>query len=215
MAAIDKTYLNTREQYEQVAEWCKDKLVWDNPKIYASEFINEYTEEDWKWLEEEKKNGKDHSIILWNTPTYFDVWLIRNCPIDFIQDRLKEQYDSEYDEIKNGTSEYDTFKRENWITPHINYREDWCCLGKNQRFEIEARTPDNWWFNYFQGQWYDTLELRPTNCCHVEFKGTPTKRKINRILSKWSLPKGTKLRIETWYRRGKHRFIDEIEFVTK
>lgn len=34
-----------------------------------------------------------------------DKWLIRNCPIDFIQKRLKEQYGNDYDDIKNGNCE--------------------------------------------------------------------------------------------------------------
>lgn len=31
-----------------------------------------------------------------------DKWLIQNCPIYFIQKRLKEQYGDDYDDIKNG-----------------------------------------------------------------------------------------------------------------
>lgn len=31
-------------------------------------------------------------IPVWNTSTELDVWLIRNCPLDFIQERLREQY---------------------------------------------------------------------------------------------------------------------------
>ena len=58
-----------------------------------------------------EKAYKNAEILLWNTPFYFDRWLIKNCPIQFIQDRLKYQYDDEYEQIKNGTSAYDTYKR--------------------------------------------------------------------------------------------------------
>src|SRR5574344_123724 len=75
-----------------------------------------------------EKAYKNAEIPLWNTPIYFDRWLINNCPIQFIQDRLKYQYDDEYEQIKNGTSAYDTYKRTG--------------LGKNFHYKV-IRKP-NW-----------------------------------------------------------------------
>lgn len=50
-----------------------------------------------------------------------DKWLIKNCPINFIQSRLKEQYKSDYDVIKNGNN-CKVYKRDR--------------LGKNIHFKI-------------------------------------------------------------------------------
>ena len=90
MAGIDKTYIKTYNQYKEVCDWCKDIVVTfnidNNIKFKPSEFINKYTEDDFNQLAE---NGE---LVLWNTPFYMDQWLIQNCPIDFIQKRLKEQY---------------------------------------------------------------------------------------------------------------------------
>lgn len=51
-------------------------------------------------------------LCVWNTPTYFDLWLIRNCPLDIIKERLEEQYGKDgCEEIRNRKSYYDTFQR--------------------------------------------------------------------------------------------------------
>lgn len=51
-------------------------------------------------------------LCIWNTPTYFDLWLIRNCPLDIIKERLEEQYGKDgCEEIRNHKSYYDTFQR--------------------------------------------------------------------------------------------------------
>lgn len=48
-----------------------------------------------------------------------DKWLIQNCPIDFIQKRLKEQYGDDYDDIINGN--FDTYER-NGLAQYIHFK---------------------------------------------------------------------------------------------
>jgi hypothetical protein len=51
-------------------------------------------------------------LCIWNTPVFFDLWLIRNCPLDIIKERLEEQYGKDScEEIRNHKSYYDTFQR--------------------------------------------------------------------------------------------------------
>ena len=145
MSYIDKTYIVDYQQFTEVRDWCKGKIVeTDNGlKYHAEDFLidKNMTEEyfnNWKkevienrmrnYGETYEKAYKNAEIPLWNTPFYFDRWLIKNCPIQFIQDRLKYQYDDEYEQIKNGTSAYDTYKRTG--------------LGKNFHYKV-IRKP-NW-----------------------------------------------------------------------
>ena len=124
MAGIDKTYITSYDDYKKVIDWCKGKSfkLSNGQVIYPSNFIYypDITKEEWdeneKMFKQEYPDGQ-YDKILWNTPIYFDIWLIRNCPFDFIQNRLKEQYgggwsktaftdhnESLYEQIKNGTN---------------------------------------------------------------------------------------------------------------
>ena len=118
MAGIDKTYIKTYNQYKEVHEWCKNIVVTfddtfvKNVSFKPFDFIYKYTEDDFNQLPE---NGE---LVLWNTPCYMDQWLIKNCPIDFIQKRLKEQYGDYYDDIKNDN--FDTYEH-NGLAQYIHF----------------------------------------------------------------------------------------------
>lgn len=92
MAGLDKTWV-TREQYKLVRRWAYEYgefiIPYINYKEKVSNYINEYDEIPEK-------------AMLWNTPGYFDVFLRHNCPFDFIQKRLKEQYGDSYDNLSYG-----------------------------------------------------------------------------------------------------------------
>ena len=92
MAGIDKTWV-TGEQYKLVRRWAYEYgefiIPYINYKEKVSNYINEYDEIPEK-------------AMLWNTPGYFDVFLRHNCPFDFIQKRLKEQYEDSYDNLSYG-----------------------------------------------------------------------------------------------------------------
>ena len=92
MAGMDKTWV-TGEQYKLVRRWAYEygefTIPYINYKEKVSNYINEYDEIPEK-------------AMLWNTPGYFDVFLRHNCPFDFIQKRLKEQYGDSYDNLSYG-----------------------------------------------------------------------------------------------------------------
>ena len=92
MAGIDKTWV-TGEQYKLVRRWAYEygefTIPYINFKEKVSNYINEYDEIPEK-------------AMLWNTPGYFDVFLRHNCPFDFIQKKLKEQYGDSYDSLSYG-----------------------------------------------------------------------------------------------------------------
>lgn len=86
MAAIDKIYVKTYEEYIQFKEWCekqpalKDKY---GKEVKISAYL--YTQ----WDKECWKEG-DHPVV--QAPYYVDAYIIRNCPLDFIQRELMINY---------------------------------------------------------------------------------------------------------------------------
>lgn len=181
------------------------KQEWDRMHAeriaYANEHYNtpEHIAEMRKWEGDSWTfNAEDYfDVVLWSTPTYADVFLIRNCPFDFIHERLKEQYgEEEYEQIKNGTSVFDTFQRNG--------------LGRNAhvKFSKNAIAPRDkkcwwwidiidwgWWYNEDDDMWYNHYELMPTTC-NVKDKihGALTKKNIVNMIRRWNLPKGIKVR---------------------
>jgi len=78
MAAIDKIY-GTQEQYDELFNWLKTN------KPYAIRYM--YMRDGWMLGEERPIANFSYKI---------DMWLKDNCPIQFVQDRLFEQYTSKF-----------------------------------------------------------------------------------------------------------------------
>lgn len=176
-------------------------------------------------------------IPVWNTSTELDVWLIRNCPLDFIQDRLKEQYgggwskqaftahndDSMYEQIKNRTSPYDTYQR-NGLGKNIKVNKDVFRIysGSTSKYhchcDAEVVFPDGTFGNYMidGDYWRHDDELKNSDCgsssSHAHIAGRPKFKTLYRRLQKWDLPKGTKVTFSFWasHKHLKHRFYDEF-----
>ena len=198
MAGIDKTYLDSYNDYLEIIKWCK--------KIgtVVDDYGNKFNPLDFVWeiKEEEFKPG----MILWNTPTWFDIYLIRYCNVDFIQERLREQYSEKFiKEVLNRTSKYDVYER-NGLGKQLRvnvlkkpnfkgYFNTWWW------FEIETeKGQDSWNYNEYTGEWVNEHEGKEwnTNVC-TKYHGKLTMRKIMRILRKWDLPAGLKISIRGSY----------------
>lgn len=182
MASIDKTYL-IWEDYLILKAWCKNTtLIYDNGEIGSPlDFLVEY---------EEPYEGENP---VWNTPVAFDRWLYENCPLSFIQDRLKQQYGDPcnvYDvpEYEKGTH-YRIIKK-----PQYNWRcKDWY---------IDIISDELFYYGFESRQLYHRYMLMPSEMCHVNSLGIVknlTKRKLNRIIKKLKLPIGTNVRISNRY----------------
>jgi len=81
MAAIDKIY-GTEEQYAELKLWLQ------NNKPSAIKYL--YMEGGWM-------NNEERPIS--NFPTRIDKWLLKNCSIKWVQERLREQYGLKRNEI--------------------------------------------------------------------------------------------------------------------
>lgn len=218
MAAIDKTYIKTYNQYKEVYDWCKDIVVTlnfnkKNISFKPSEFLNELKEDDFNNLSENRE------FVLWNTPWYMDKWLIRNCPIEFIQKRLKEQYGDDYDAIKNGTYKMyernglgkdihfsvikkpNNYNRFNFL---YSYRQNKIRQYKDNKMGLWNIIIDEdycyWFYNEQYDIWTNLNEGLPydSSMCTIKKKNLNIKS-IYRYLRKWNLPAGLRIRIENKY----------------
>jgi len=102
MAGIDKTYGNF-EQYKELRQFWLETYdeqvrifgdaIWLYPfsefpknSTITKEFVTTNTQDLDYFI-----NKTD--FCFWNTSNLFDYWLMKNCPLKFIQDRLKTQYE--------------------------------------------------------------------------------------------------------------------------
>ena len=225
MAGIDKTYVKSWTDYVKVRDWALSvgEVKDDFGNIFSPyDWMAEYEESEFKESIEAQKEryrnyykdpkhlqeakdflGEDWEpnpngegeLVLWNTPTFFDIWLIRNCPIDFIQGRLKQQY-GDYEEIKMRNSEFDSYVR-----PAASSHFKILPLGSFPRIRQKdhklylAVESNEWVYNDETKKWYHYLECREFNTSVMDIKGPITRRKFKRVIQKCGFPAGLKLRV--------------------
>lgn len=88
MAAIDKIYIKSFDTFTKFKEWCeaqppiKDKYGKED-KISNYLFYDWYDPKYWK---------EDDCHPVMNAPYYIDAYIIRNCPIEEVQEELMVNY---------------------------------------------------------------------------------------------------------------------------
>lgn len=135
MAAIDKTYVKSWEEWNSIMEWVRshDTEV-DSDHTKLSEYLPVYyeldddcilvddSERDFTKEEVEEMLQHTSEVAFWNTDWNVDYWLIHNCDLPIIVNRLHEQYgDDEFERIKS-LSETDWRKELDTIEAH--WREE-------------------------------------------------------------------------------------------
>ena len=226
MADIDKTYVSTWEDYKAAYNWASSvgTITDDFGNVFAPlDWMAEWEEAEFKECIENQKEryrnyyadpihvqeakdalGQDWEpdkegigeMVLWNTPTYFDVWLIRYCPLDFIQERLKQQYASSYLELKERRSEYDLYTRpaasSHFKISPAGYFLRGINRSRNFYIDIQEESGD-WMFDDEGEKWVNWKECRPWNTNTMTISGPITRRKFKRVIQKCGFPAGTKL----------------------
>lgn len=190
MACIDKTYTDSFSDYQKLVEWAKNnKFICPNGlEINILDSIYNRTEESFK-------NGE---MAVMNTSYTEDYFLIKYCPLEFVQNRMKEVYNKDYyDSIKNGTSEYDKFVYPE-IGTHFTIIRDKCMKHKDYlwkfhrhriKFDITVEYKDiSLWYNEELKRFLLPDELGdPTASWSSK---TYTIKALLRYIRKLKLPKG-------------------------
>ena len=87
MAGIDKTYTDSYQDYKEFKNWAKEQILtfFNGHQVCIGDWIYDYNQGDF--------NGEKLPIM--NTPTWLDIYLIQNCKIKFVLDRMKVVYSEE------------------------------------------------------------------------------------------------------------------------
>lgn len=195
MAGIDKTYTNSYSEYKELKNWCQDKVItfFDGSKEFAKEAIYNWDVEDF--------DGRELPIM--NTPTWFDIFLIQNCPVQFVIDRMKVVYSEEtFNELL--TTKFpapipEGYQRNRKVSIKRIEKSVWPIHDKPIRHRDGWQ--GKWWvqcddfdFNYNEyTKVWSSREMRYphyNSTAHIK-----TLRGVVRHLKKQYLPKGIKFRI--------------------
>lgn len=194
MSSVNEIYTDSYNNYKEFVSWAfKNRFTCPNGiKINISNGI-------FNWKKEDFKNGK--FLLVLPTRAVQDYFLIKYCPLQFVQDRMKQIYSEDYyNSIKNGTSKFDTFTKEGKYGTH-------CKVIKKP--DIITKYP--WGLT----NWYIT-----TDCVFITYNATYNKwlwkyelgdgisfacyrckslKSIIRHINKWKLPIGTKVKAYSKY----------------
>ena len=194
MAGIDKTYVSSFKEYNEIREWSKHTHVKylnglvDKEPLYNWLYYPHLTEEDFK-------DNKEY--VLWNTSQAIDIFLARNCPFKLVQDRLHEQYPHSYDNLL-------TYKY-----PKIEYSDKFKFYGDLRIFNVVNRLCDSWYLRVAEPDYmnWDISHLTHSFVRYDEHLPISSnvliihnlnKRSLKRKLKK--LPKGLTIEIiNLWY----------------
>ena len=158
MAGIDKTWCQSIAEFNEFKQWAinnKFKTPYGETIDFTYYMYNfDSTPEE---LMEELTNCK--SILVMNTSTVEDYYLIKYCNIPFVQSRMKSVYSEEnYESIKNGTSEFDTFDRDSVAGTRVKCiqeskfgKKDFLYKRKGKRFMVDSwiEADNEWqWMSY-------------------------------------------------------------------
>lgn len=181
MAGIDKTYVNTWEDYKQIREWAiNTDMIYPNG-INGGKMI--------KWFyypnlsEENFKDNKE--IALWNTSESVDMFLYKNCPFDLVQNRLKEQYGDVSYLDRESIDEHEVgnhFKLPDWYIKCSYYTVD---VIYNNTY---------WRYSEKYNIWVSPKEFGPYGGTCTIFMTSD--KALARKIRKWNLPKGAILNFE-------------------
>jgi hypothetical protein len=191
MAGIDKTYTDSYKDYKEFKDWADTQIV---------TFFDGHTEciGNWVWKLDEKdfSNGE---IPIMNTPTWLDAYLIQNCKIDFVINRMKQVYGEYFEEYKSKsfTKIPETFKQNRKI---VIKPDKHCKYPFKRKMFKRPINQGLWWLQCSESYWYndetkrwvhsDFLYPNNTNTSHHR-----TTKSMIKLLRKQYLPKGLTFRL--------------------
>lgn len=201
MAAIDKIYISDLKDRTEFLNWCKinrEKCLNEIERDLLDYFyyLNEPDSFFENWLKERKE------IPITNFSHEVDHWLIKNCDIPFIVNRLKDQYGEDY-EILTNTSykpiKY-IYKKEELATKYklINLNTGYR-FGKKSNYKYFITIlNNNYWFidNIPVNRDIETGKCGDISSAIIECKSL---KAVLRMIRKWGLPKGVVISITGRY----------------
>lgn len=194
MAGIDKTYTNSYQDYIDLISFAKGKeiLFWTGQKERLSNYIYD------QWESEDFEGDFERPVM--NTSTAIDIYLIQNCNIPFVQNRMVEVYS------KNG---YKTLKETNLMLKPSHLKQNRKITIKETKrtklplYNNGVGSHKWWWLQCNEGDlWFDDESKlwvegnlpNNTNTSHHK-----TVKSLIRFLRKQHLPTGITFRLTGRY----------------
>ena len=199
MAAVDKIYVDNYNDYILFINYCKT-IQEDIQKLFN---VNIFDYFYFTYLTEESFKIKDNDYPLTNFPHKIDYYLIKNCNIPFIVERLKEQYGDSYNEIKNDDeilNDYTFEKFKKFKIIHEKSKYPYVIKKQKTKFIISIEDLNNndlWIYDKTISQWKNLNKSNNLNygdCRSMIYFGKSHKAIIRKV-NKWNLPKGLKIEI--------------------
>lgn len=185
MAGIDKTYIDNFKDYLKFKEWADKQFVtfYDGFKLRVGNWVRNLEEEDFA-------NGE---IPIMNTPKWLDIYLIQNCKIKFVLNRMKCVYGKEFENLKYidlSAKPPEEFQKNRKIKIQPYRRTRFPLhekpFGKKTDWWLDCNDVD-FWYNDVTKIWSRANTYYPhnTNVAHIS-----SMKAIIRHLRKQYLPKG-------------------------
>lgn len=216
MAGIDKTYVKSFEDFIAVRDWMRNyERILPNGMVLKGRNYLYYDDTDEEDIKKAFEDNEECEIPIMNTSDVMDYFLIRECPLNVVQQRMREVYEEEYiRSVKNGTSEYDTFVRPEGgkhlrLTkkPKRNYHYKWYSVYSKKKvrdkFNIDRIIlPDGTSTGIYYSDEYDYWTLPHELCCG-SWNSSPifpikSLKALARKILKWKLPIGTRVRFSAF-----------------
>ena len=207
MAAIDKIYVKNNEQYKLFIDWVKaqpplkDKYGRDN---YLSDRLYDFEDVD---------IPDGHDCPVFKGEEYEDAYIIRNCPFDFIQNRLKEMYGSSYDDIKEGKMYASPSEKNNDYEVGCHFKllkkERWNWRPTPKKYDVEVHLDKYEQMRYCNGNdtwnfWGDYIHYDKNDYSDCRFGSI---KAIMRRIPKWKLPVGAIVRVDN----GRMNYVFQVK----
>jgi len=201
MAAIDKMYTNSYKNYIEFKEWCKYVLLED--KYGKRESISSYLIHYWE--ENDFKDNKERPIF--SAPYYVDAHVIRNCPLQFMQNEMKLHYGEDYNKIKDGELyatpstdlTYEVGKHFKCVKHPFDRYRNTPFLSKTWFVDVEPPEELGFmWYHEGSDTWdfYDEYVISEWTSSSAFIKNI---KALKRKILKWKFPIGTKITLTGRY----------------
>lgn len=219
MAAIDKMYTNSYKNYVEFINWCKEQPLltdkYGNKESICTYLIN-------IWGENDFNDNQERPIF--SAPYYVDAYVIRNCPLEFMQDEMKNHYGGYNPNFGEEATSYNKIKcGEVYASPTSDYVYT---VGKHCRcvkhplyyynrpfkaktWSVDVDSPEElptMWFSEDTKTWdlsdEYVISRWKSSMCYVG-----TIRALMRKVRKWKLPIGTKIKVYGRYVGDDYEFI--------
>ena len=211
MAGIDKIYVDNYNDYISFINYCKT-IQEDIQKLFNVDIFNYFYFTE---LTEESFKTDDNEYPLTNFPHKIDYYLIKNCTIPFIIERLKDQYGESYNEIKNDNEilndyTFEKFKKFKIIREKSKY--PYLIKKQKNKFMISIKdlnNNDSWIYDKKIPQWRNSNKSNDLNNdnCWSFIKFGKSHKAIIRKVNKWNLPKGVEIEILGTYYSSSFKII--------